>query len=843
MISRFSCLLALMLASAAARAVPAPFDLAGPVLEVTVTRGSTTLPVSQVPNLAAGDRIWLKADLPPTQSARYLLVAAFLRGSTNPPPESWFFPCKTWTGKCASDGMTITVPQDAQQVLIFLAPQTGGDFKTLVSAVRGRPGAFVRSSQDLTQAALDRSRLERYLSMISSLNASDPTRIAQVAPLLARSLAIKVDEKCLDRIPQLQAPCLTLGQEALILNDGHSTSIVEALTSGPGADLAMEASYTPQLSYGYYSPYIASVLDIARIFESFGTAQYQYIPALAAQRGDKLALTLNTAPSFHNPKSVLVAALPAIEQAQLPPLHAVDPKEIYCARKTALVLPVEGAPLVFSTGFAHGVTLSLTGPDGKSVELPAVADAAQGGYVVDTSGLQSLTLGDSVQGSLRGYWGFEAYQGPSFRLMNAHARTWELASGDALIAGRQDAVHLRADSVSCVDGIMLKDPAGKELKADWKAVKANEVELKLPLQEAQPGALTLWVTQYGLPEPQPVALQVFSEAGRFEGFSMHAGEGRGVLKGNRLDEVAKLTIKGVTFVPRELSTRAGSDELPMEAQDPDAASALKAEHAGTARLILQDGRALAVPAVIESPRPRVSLIGKSVRPAAAANDSNIQLNDAGELPQDAVLVFSVRAQSPPAFARDSTLEVATADESSAATLSLGNGGLTLENAQVAVATLDPAKAFGPSTFGPLKFRLNAKGITSDWQPLAHLVRLPSLQELKCPATQDLACKLVGANLFLIDSVAGDPEFTHPVAVPEGFLGSALPVPHPSAGPLYIKLRDDPQAGNPLLLAVQHLPPSADENGGRSEARHSAVRDDIPGAAALDHRTDPAPAGP
>jgi len=124
---------------------------------------------------------------------------------------------------------------------------------------------------------------------------------------------------------------LTQGQESLILNDGHSTSIVEALTSGPGSDLAMEASYTPQLSYGYYSPYVASVLDIARIFDSFHTAHYQYIPALASLRGDKLALTLNAAPSFHNPQSVLVAALPAVETPQLPPLHAVNPKEIYCA--------------------------------------------------------------------------------------------------------------------------------------------------------------------------------------------------------------------------------------------------------------------------------------------------------------------------------------------------------------------------------------------------------------------------------------------------------------------------------------------------------------------------------
>ena len=138
------------------------------------------------------------------------------------------------------------------------------------------------------------------------------------------------------------------GQESLILNDGHSTSIVEALTSGPGSDLAMEASYTPQLSYGYYSPYIASVLDIARIFDSFRTAQYQYIPALASQREDKLALTLNAAPSFHSPMSVLVIALPAVESAQLPPLHAVDPKEIFCVRRSTLVLlPSDGAPLAF----------------------------------------------------------------------------------------------------------------------------------------------------------------------------------------------------------------------------------------------------------------------------------------------------------------------------------------------------------------------------------------------------------------------------------------------------------------------------------------------------------------
>src|SRR6202047_1782622 len=165
-------------AAAAAHADPAPFDLAGPTIELEVARGAMTLPASQVPNLAAGDRVWMKADLPTVQSAHYLMIAAFLRGSTNPPPANWFSRCQTWAGKCSQDGMTLTVPKDAQQLLVFLAPETGGDFNTLVDAVRGRPGAFVRTSQDLNQATLDRSRLQRYLDAIRTL-AADPARLKE----------------------------------------------------------------------------------------------------------------------------------------------------------------------------------------------------------------------------------------------------------------------------------------------------------------------------------------------------------------------------------------------------------------------------------------------------------------------------------------------------------------------------------------------------------------------------------------------------------------------------------------------------------------------------------------
>lgn len=806
-------LIAGLLGGTAQAAGPAPFDLAGPTLDVIVTRGKTILPASEVPNLSEGDKIWIKPEFPASQSADYLMVVAFLSGSTNPPPESWFFPCKTWTGKCQREGLTVTVPKGAQQVLVLLAPSTNGDFNALVSAVRGRPGAFVRATQDLNQAALDRSRLERYLAAIHVLNQGDPAVLKEVAPLLARSLAIKVDEKCLDKIPQLQAACLTQGQEALILNDGHSMSIAETLTSGPGADLVMAAAATPELGYGVYSPYIASVIDIVKILDSFGTAQFQYIPALSSQQGDKLALTLNAAPSFYSPKSVLVVALPAVEKkASLPPLRPVDPTDIYCAGRSTLVLPVEGAPLAFSTGFAHDIALTLSGKDGKMLRLPARADAVQGGYVVNTSSLPSATLGDTVKAQLQGYWGFEPYQGPTFSLRNANANAWTLDSGDedALIVGRQDTVRLRASSTSCVDGIMLRDPAGKELKTEWKTVKPGVVEVKLPLQNAQPGAMTLMISQSGASEPHPFPIQVFGSAGRLDSFSMHAGDAQGVLKGSRLDEVTSLVIGAARFLPGELTPQGANDSLTLLAQDPQAAAALKPDNGIAAQVTLKDGRVQRVTASVDVPRPRVSLIGKSVQPSRSSGDSNIQLANQDVLPQDARLTFSVRAQTPATFPPDQVIEVATADESFSAKLTIANGGIRLGDTKVALVTIDPIKAFGFSAFGPLKFRPIAGAVNGDWQPLVSLVRLPQLKDLKCPASAERACKLSGSDLFLVDSVSGNPQFDQAVQVSDGFPGFSLPVPHPTDGRLYLKLRDDPAVINTVALEAQTLPPSQDE---------------------------------
>ncbi|HEY0681936.1 MAG TPA: hypothetical protein VGD45_06380 [Steroidobacter sp.] len=813
--------LGVLAAANALAASSAPFDLVGPTLEVTVSRGETILPIAQAPHLAAGDKLWIKADFPENQSERYLLVVSFLRGPTNPPPKEWFFRCETWKKKkrsCGQEGLSIAVPDGAKQALIFLAPEDGGDFKTLVNAVRGRPGAFVRATQDLNQATLDRSRLERYLTAIRQLNAANPAVLKDTTPLLARSLGIQVDPKCLDRLPQLQAPCLMEGQDTLILNDGHSVSIVEALTSGPASDLLMTASSTREGNNGYYSPYISSLLDLGRLFDSFRIANYQYIPALATAVGTQLTLTLNTPPSFHDPKSVLTAALPAIEKALPPPLHAVSPKDIYCARKDSLVLPVEGAPLVFATEYAHNTFLRVTGKNGEVIELPATADATQGGFVVDTSPLGNASLADRFRGSLHGFWGFEKFEGPAFQLVNTHDQTWAPSSTDdqSLIVGRANTIHLQAGSVACIDRIMVKDPTGKELRVDWSPVKANEVEINLPLQQAQPGALTLLVSQYGSSEPQPLELRAYPEAGRFESFTLHEGESHGMLKGSRLGDVATLSLQGIDFVPTPSSTMIEGDSLRMEvapaadasASNPDEtkpAPKLQQGTAAKAKVILRDGRTYNVNVSVAAPRPSVELVGKSVQASTRTNESNISLASENQLPQDAQLIFSVRAKSPSVFSREANIEIASSDEAFTTTLSLANRGLTLADTRVAIATFDPAKAFGFSAFGPLKFRVVNNGAAGDWQPLVTLVRLPVLQALQCPAEADQSCKLTGSNLFLVKSVAGDPDFKQAVEVPAGFPGRALPVPRPGESGLYIKLRDDPSIVNVAALVAEQPP--------------------------------------
>lgn len=193
------------------------FDLVGPKVDVHVKRGELTLPIGQVPNLLPGDRLWIHPDFPESQSTRFVLIVAFLRGATNPPPDQWFTRVDTWAKKAHEEGVFVTVPDEAQQAIVFLAPATGGDFSTLRNAVRGRPGTFVRATQDLQAASQDRMRLDAYLSDVKVTSQTDPTSLKEHAQKAALVLGIRVDPQCFDKPTDQQASCLTQHTEGMVL--------------------------------------------------------------------------------------------------------------------------------------------------------------------------------------------------------------------------------------------------------------------------------------------------------------------------------------------------------------------------------------------------------------------------------------------------------------------------------------------------------------------------------------------------------------------------------------------------------------------------------------------------
>ncbi len=815
----------------------APFDLVGPRIDMRVTREGKTLPIAEVPNLQPGDKVWVHPDLPSTQSAHYLLVVAFLRGSTNPPPDDWFLKQELWQKKVANEGIHFTVPPDAQQTLLFLAPETGGDFKTLRNAVRGRPGSFVRASQDLNQASLDRSRVQTYINSVRETSETDAGALESTSKLLARSLTLKVNQDCFEKPTAEQEQCLTQNSDSLVLSDGHE-SMVSSLTSGPGSDLVTQLSYAPTAGAGYYSAYVGAVVDAVKLLEGLHTAEYQYIPALTHPKDDALELKLNNPPSFHNPKSVIVVALPAVETAKLPPLHAIDTKQVSCLQGPGVVLPVEGAPLVYSTNYAHSLALHVEGKSGRTLDLPVRAIAAKGGLVADASAVPDANLDPRVVGKIVGMWGFDRLDGPSFNLNVPHPTTWTLDKADAnsLVVGREDDVRLHGDGAACVAEIQLRDASGKETKADFKMVKPDELEVKVPMTAAATGDAGLLVRQRGLASPDQVAIQAYAQAGHLDSLEFHAGDSTASLVGTRLDEVASVELKDVRFTPDKLTHSGDKDTLTLKASDPKTAQALPVNLRTTAHILLKDGRTLDLPNTVSGHRPQVTLAGKGVQ-TPSDNGNLVQLSDPNELPVGGTVTFVLKTTGDPGFSRADKVEVASEDQSLHTTLNMSNG-LVLQDNSTLLGSFDPLKSFGPSAFGKLQLRaIDGSGAPGDWMPLGTLVRVPVIASVKClrphaptaatprattandpadttdtgsappvtaasaPAPNDpnAQCTLNGSSLFLIDSIASDPQFTHSVSVPDGYTNPTLAVPRPNAGELYLHLRDDPSVPNTIVV--------------------------------------------
>jgi hypothetical protein len=924
------CLAALLLVTAIAspRAhAQARFDLPGPKIDIRVTRAGTLLPIAAVPNLLPGDQLWLHPDLPATQSVHYLLVVAFLRGTTNPPPDNWFIRVECWDKKVREEGVNVTVPDEAQQAILFLAPETSGDFGTLRSAVKGRPGVFVRASQDLNEAGFEQGRIEKYLAAMKQVPSGDPKALQEHSDLLARTLNLKPNPECFKRPLDQQYNCLTQTGTQTLLDDGHAQSVAAALSNGPGSDFINQASYTQLAGAGVYSAYVGAIVDLVRLTSGLHTAKYQYIPAIAFPATQEVAdvahpsnydparttpasldLRLNTPPSFHDPKSVIVIGLPAVQKTLPPPLRPVDASHISCLLDPHLALPIEGAPLVFSTAFARDLVLHLNVPGGK--DIPLTPDAYQGGLVIQANTSERhelppvtvpdpatakpadsgparkastpappITPGSPITGTIQGFWGFDRFTGPTVALQPLPGVGWRIVPSpsaantqpDTLIVGQPNHLQLVSSGTACVQAISV-EPA--DTRVDWKLAGPDppkpsitaaaltsppppqpvDLTLNLP-HDTAPGSIHLAVHQFGDKEPDLVAATAFVEPARIEALQLHAGDNSVLLTGASLDQVKSLTLKDFTYTPQtdtspgapsqaapsfEVGSSATVSDgktldltLPPNARTPS----FKPNEKLTAEVHLHDGRTLRVGTVVLPPRPAVSILSRHV---SNPPPSSIALAKPDDLPLGSQLTFFLKSPSP--FPRTEQIEIANQPDTSDPTesqaspdslhtsLSVLSGSLVLQDNHTVLATFDPLKTFGPSTFGPFHLRpIAADGTAGEWVPLATIVRLPTFTALTCPIDPTAPCTLTGSSLYLVDSISLDPEFTNPTKVPEGFVDTSLTIPHPPAAiqpaTLYVRLRDDPTAAQQVTLSVQTdtpVPPPPRGHGARAAAAAAAA---------------------
>jgi hypothetical protein len=486
---------------------------------------------------------------------------------------------------------------------------------------------------------------------------------------------------------------------------------------------------------------------------------------------------------------------------------------------------------------------------GRSIDLPVRAVAAKGGLVVDASAVPDAKLDPHVVGKIVGMWGFDRLDGPSFNLNVPHPTTWRLDKADAnsLVVGRDDDVRLHGNGAACVAEIQLRDSTGKETKADFKMVKPDELEVKVPMASAATGDAGLLVRQRGLESPDQVAIQAYAQAGHLDALHFHAGDSTASLVGTRLDEVASVQLNDVHFTPGELTHSGDKDTLMLKAADPKAAAGLPANLRATAHVLLKDGRAMELENTVSGHRPQVMLASKSVEAAPDASNL-VHLVDPNELPVGGKVTFVLKTVTLPAFSRADKVEVQSEDQTLHTTLEVSDGSLVLQDSSTILGSFDPLKSFGPSAFGKLQLRaVDASGSPGDWIPLGTLVRVPLIASVKCarairaaaaataaaatraanagdaPATTEASgppppvndastplandpnaqCTLNGTSLFLIDSISSDPQFTHSVSVPDGYTNPTLAVPRPSTGELYLHLRDDPAIANTITV-----PPNA-----------------------------------
>jgi len=491
-----------------------------------------------------------------------------------------------------------------------------------------------------------------------------------------------------------------------------------------------------------------------------------------------------------------------------------------------MTIPLEGAPLVFSSSFAHGLVLHLN-RTGASTDLPLAPDAFEGGLVVakeeksdplhdaNVGGVKALsakpetkiggTTDLTITGTIRGYWGFDSFEGPTITLQQIKGKDWKIVDNAQLLAGQDNHLTVKADGSACVEHIALASDKAKDVDVSFKPAAGNDAKdtlaLDVSLKTVQPGGYSLAIKQYGDSDRDTVPLTAYTAGIHLDAIKIHRGDKTAILTGGGLKDVVSVEIDKQIFTPGG----EGNDDNTMHLQ---ADSGVSPSDGTEAKAKLKDGRTMSVKMSTAAARPELKLISFKAAPTSKDGTLPVNFGNKDDILLEGKLIFVVQTNG--TFPRTQTIEVATVDGSVHATLSLATNNLVLQDDHTAVATLEPLKAFGQSAFGKLQMRPVAEdGTPGNWTPLGVLVRAPQITAIHCTTADAPTCTVDGSNLFLVQSFDAAKDFAKPTDVPTGFAESNLAVPTPADGAtLYLKLRDDPNSVATVTLPTPVQKPTS-----------------------------------
>jgi len=191
-------------------------------------------------------------------------------------------------------------------------------------------------------------RVEAYLAQVKVTSQTDLKSLKERTEMATRSLGIKLAQQCFDKPIDQQAPCLAQNPEGLVLDDANTQSLVSQLTGGDTAALMNAISSSNMAGAGAYSPTSApssipsgSSLPCIRAFSIYSGAGFA--------NADTLNLAAQRAALVSQPQVCGGRRPASLGPAKPEPLHPVASADSFCAQKPGLVLPAEGAPMVFAS--------------------------------------------------------------------------------------------------------------------------------------------------------------------------------------------------------------------------------------------------------------------------------------------------------------------------------------------------------------------------------------------------------------------------------------------------------------------------------------------------------------